>query len=523
MAILLTLGLLVLTWLIVSQARAWLRWRSFEKWGRTQGCGVTPTLKNKLPGGIERFAFIFTAKADFDFLEDVIRAPYKSISGYTYRVNSFLGSQINNADPENIQAILATKFQDFDLGEIRRKNFHDVFGDGIFTSEGEAWQHDRAQLKPQFTRAQVSDLDAAERHLQIMFKAFPEEGADGSTEEFDIKPMFYRYTMDASTEFLFGQSVNSQTRALSPDNASKGELEQDIDFAEALNFSQEYVAFRFRLARYYWLANSKKFQRACHNIKEFVGNFVQRALDPDNKRPAPLPGQKEKFVLIDALVAESTDATHVRDQALHLLAAGRDTTASLLSWTILLISRHPDEFKKVREAVLSQFGSEQTPTGEFNFSTLKACKPLTYLLFETLRLYPLLPMNGRRAVRNTTLPTGGGPDGKQPIPIRKGEQVGFSTYVLHRRQDIWGEDADEFRPSRWEGRKLGWEFIPFSGGPRICLGQQYALNEASYVVARFVQRYDKIEGWNINAPINPSLGLTLSPPDVKIRLHKASS
>jgi len=138
------------------------------------------------------------------------------------------------------------------------------------------------------------------------------------------------------------------------------------------------------------------------------------------------------------------------------------------------------------------------------FASLKACKAITHILYETLRLYPLAPINGRRALKDTVLPTGGGPDRKQPIAVRKGEQIRYSMYVMHRRHDIWGDDADEFRPDRWEKRKLGWEFIPFSGGPRVCLGrksaqvyvneftlipdtEQYALNEASFVIAKFLQ------------------------------------
>lgn len=76
----------------------------------------------------------------------------------------------------------------------------------------------------------------------------------------------------------------------------------------------------------------------------------------------------------------------------------------------------------------------------------------------------------------TTLPTGGGPDGKAPILIRPGEAVGYCVYVMHRRKDLYGEDADEFRPERWEGdalKDIGWGYLPFNGGPRLCLGREY--------------------------------------------------
>lgn len=95
---------------------------------------------------------------------------------------------------------------------------------------------------------------------------------------------------------------------------------------------------------------------------------------------------------------------------------------------------------------------------------------------------------------------------------------------MHRRHDIWGEDADEFRPSRWEGRKLGWEFVPFSGGPRVCLGQQYALNNAGYVLTKLLQKYDQIEALDMVKPLNKGLAIVLAPGDgVKVRMHRASA
>jgi len=98
-------------------------------------------------------------------------------------------------------------------------------------------------------------------------------------------------------------------------------------------------------------------------------------------------------------------------------------------------------------------------------------------ILSALRLFPVVPFNGRAAVKDTTIPTGGGPDGKSPIFVRKGQNVEYSTYAMHRRQDIWGPDADFFRPERWsEPRKTGYggfEYLPFNGGPRICLGRKF--------------------------------------------------
>lgn len=94
-----------------------------------------------------------------------------------------------------------------------------------------------------------------------------------------------------------------------------------------------------------------------------------------------------------------------------------------------------------------------------------------------LRLYPPVAINARRALHATTLPYGGGPDGNSPISIRKGERVAYSTFSLHRRTEVYGPDAQEFRPERWGEealRKVGWSWLPFNGGPRICIGRKFS-------------------------------------------------
>lgn len=96
-----------------------------------------------------------------------------------------------------------------------------------------------------------------------------------------------------------------------------------------------------------------------------------------------------------------------------------------------------------------------------------------------LRLYPSVPVNTRTAHRTTVLPTGGGPDGSSPVIIRKGENVAFCVYAMHRREDLYGKDAEQFRPERWEEDlplfqddvTAAWGYLPFNGGPRVCLGR----------------------------------------------------
>jgi cytochrome P450 len=297
----------------------------------------------------------------------------------------FNSSVVSTSEPENVQAILATHHEDYDLGPLRKDAFKEVIGNGIFTADGEEWAHFRQQLRPQFNRDKVSDLDSAGRHIQILFKALPTEDSQGWIEGTDLMPYIYRFTMDINTEFLFGHSVDTQSRTLhSQDSGNTKELQEDIEFTEAMTFASEYTGWRMRFGPLYWLATSKKYRNACATIQNFADRLVNLALDRNRKPSTPLPGKEKKYVLLDELISETRDPIELRNHILHVMLAGRDTTASLISWTLLLLSRYPDEFKKLREIVISHFGTEIAPTNELTFSSLKACKALNNFIHETL-------------------------------------------------------------------------------------------------------------------------------------------
>jgi cytochrome P450 len=122
-----------------------------------------------------------------------------------------------------------------------------------------------------------------------------------------------------------------------------------------------------------------------------------------------------------------------------------------------------------------------------------------------------VPRNEREALKDTVLPVGGGKDGLSPVFVPKGTIVAYNLYAMHRRMDFYGSDAEDFRPERWENDKLRprWGYLPFNGGPRICVGQRYALTEAGYVVVRMAQEFRILLSQDAG-PWEESLTLTLS-------------
>lgn len=420
-------------------------------------------------------------------------------------------------DPKNIQAVLATQFKDFELGEIRRRSVHPLLGTGIFTADGEEWSRSRGLLRPQFTREQVSQLELEESHIQKAMQALP-VAANGWTAATDIQSIFFRLTIDSATEFLFGESVESQLGAI------QGLKRIEDSFAGYFDNSQWVCAQRSRFERLAFIVNNKETRHSDQQVHAFVDKVVDRALKAaKNEKTAPADAEKSgHYVFLNALVEVTQDPIELRSQLLNILLAGRDTTASLLSWTFLMLARNPEIFRKLRETIIETFGTYSNPQN-LTFTALKNCQYLQYVMNESLRLYPVVPFNRRQAARDTTLPRGGGPDGESPVYLKKGNAVVYSVHVMHRRKDLWGEDAEEFKPERWSNRKAGWEYIPFNGGPRICIGQQFALTEAGYVIARLLQRFDQIEDVNPDQKPRWSMTLTAAPADlVTVRMHEAA-
>lgn len=104
---------------------------------------------------------------------------------------------------------------------------------------------------------------------------------------------------------------------------------------------------------------------------------------------------------------------------------------------------------------------------------------IVVLNITVLRLYPILPLFGRVANKDTFLPLGGGPDGTSRVFVPKGTLTMINTHTLHRRSDVFGDDSDEFKPERWESLKTlnHWSYLPFGGGPRVCIGRKFSARD----------------------------------------------
>jgi cytochrome P450 len=400
------------------------------------------------------------------------------------------------ADPENIKAILATQFADYGKGEPFHKEWQAFLGDSIFTTDGQQWHTSRQLIRPQFTRDRVSDLHCFESHIQTFFRAManggplngenqPVDMASGDGKIFDISDLFFRYTLDVTTEFLLGTDVKTLTTPKQ-------------DFAEAFNEVQRVQNLIARTSKLRHFVPKASFWSSLKIVNNFINQYIQRALLLSPEELASHSKADKGYTFLHELASFTRDPKVLRDQLIAILLAGRDTTASTLSWCMYEIGRHPDVAVKLRKEIVDTIGLDRTPTYEHmkNMPYLKA------VLNETLRLYPVVPFNVRLALKDTTLPHGGGKDGSEPLPVLKHTPIGYSTLVMQRRADLYPPvsdtfaDPEVFSPERWANwHPKAFDYIPFNAGPRICIGQQFALTEMSYVLCRLFQRFDRVKSY----------------------------
>lgn len=241
-----------------------------------------------------------------------------------------------------------------------------------------------------------------------------------------------------------------------------------------------------------------EFRRNLKIMEEFIQPYIETVLALSSDELEQKLSKRETF--LDALARFTRDKQVLRDQLVAVLLAGRDTTAGTLSFCFSELSRNPEVVAKLREEIRSRLGVGETgqkPT----YQDLKEMKYLNAVINETMRVYPVVPFNVRYSLRDTTLPRGGGPDGQDPVGVRANTRVIYSTMLMQCDPDLYdGPDSKNyFDPGKWIPERWvsgwsprPWQFVPFNGGPRICIGQQFATIEMGYTIVRILQAYERI-------------------------------
>ncbi|KAL8657480.1 MAG: hypothetical protein Q9226_001874 [Calogaya cf. arnoldii] len=388
-----------------------------------------------------------------------------------------------------MEAVYATSFKNFGMEPLRLGVGRPFFGKGILTTDGSFWEHSRALIRPTFSRARFANFSSLEKHVDRLIALIP---GDGST--FDLQPLFRRLILDTSTEFIFGESANSLSESSSLDAQQ---------FLQAFDDAVAGVGKRVMMGQMRHLIRDKKWEVACRTVHDYCDRHVAAVLEEQRSSATKQSATKvDRWVLLREMAKETHDPLDLRYQILNVFSPGRDSTGILLSNVFFFLARQPTSWAKLRDEVLSLAGLP------LEYETLSTLKFLDQCVKESLRLAPFATFNQRICLQDTVLPMGGGKDGTEPLFVKRGDVMETNFYAMHRDRGIWGDDADEFRPERWEKAHPTWAFMAFNGGPRTCPAKQMVYAEATYVITRLTQQFynlenrDACEAWQEEMRLN---------------------
>ncbi|KAL0931150.1 cytochrome P450 [Colletotrichum truncatum] len=397
--------------------------------------------------------------------------------GTTYVNKRLLYETVSTIDPENVKEVLGTSFQDFEMPAIRVKALAPFLGDGIFTTDGPQWAHSRSLMRPIFTKHNIApQLGRFEVHVERLLHHIPNNGAT-----VDLRRLFFNLTLDVATEFVLGRSTNT----LDPQSATEAEGQFANDYMRCC----EEAARVIQMGPFYSFSSSNSVAQERDRAWSYAYKYVDEVMAMRSKeKDVEEGGGSMGYNFLTELAKETDNRETLRDQVMNILIASRDTTAALLGNLFFMLARHPKAYAKLREEVTAIVGNDLPSEAHIRELTW-----LRYCINESLRLHPPIPANTRQATRDVRLPVGGGTDGRAPLLVKAGTNVLMSVFSMHRREDVFGAEPEEFRPQRWNGLRPGWAYLPFNGGARKCLGQQFAITEASYVIVRLAQTFTEIE------------------------------
>ena len=394
-------------------------------------------------------------------------------------------------DPEDLQRILTRDHRSFVKAQIQRE-LSEFLGDSLLIADGEVWRRRRKRVAPFFLRRAVASYGetmtrcAAER---------VETWADGQTR--DMAEEMSTLTLEILGPCLFGDVP----------------LERDL-MIECL---AEMVSYMRKPASVRGLGTpgNRKARLAIERIERSVDSMVaQRRAQLEAEGAA----EDAKLDLISVLLHASEEEgelspEQLRGELITFVFAGHETTALALTFALHLLATHPQQAARAYEET-SQVLEGRPPT----LDDVKALRFVDGVIHEAMRLYPPVVGVGREAAEDTEL---------HGCPIPKGAQVVAACWAIQRDPRFF-PDPDSFEPARWldadaRARRPKFAYAPFGGGPRVCIGEGFALAESVIVLATILQRFE-LE-WPAKRPELPlRLSFTLRPAGpVPIRLRARSA
>ncbi len=382
--------------------------------------------------------------------------------------------------PASIKYVLQEHARNYNKDLITYTLFRPFLGQGLLTNDGPSWLQQRRLIQPAFHRQRLLTYGPLMTEATV---AMLERWQAPSEEEkpLPMEQEMMRLTLQIVGQALFSLDLASETSTIG------------AAVTTVLAHAADYVFHPFPPLSVPTPRN-RRMQRAIHELDQLVYRMIAERRARETEREDVLA------LLLSAQEETGQGMTdrQVRDEVMTLLMAGHETTANTLAWTWYLLNSHPQVERRLQAELEAVLGG-RLPTVE-DLAELKCTR---MILQEALRLYPAAPVLSRKAIAADVV---------QGYPIAANSTIIISPYAMHRHPAFWDEperfDPERFTPERAATRPA-FTYFPFGGGPRVCLGNHFAMMEAQLILATVAQRYQVrlLPGH----PVEPQMVVTLRP------------
>ena len=371
-----------------------------------------------------------------------------------WRIGPYSFVQVNQ--PDLVREVLVSKAQAFHKTPRNKQIFREIMGEGLLVSDGEYWRRQRRLVQPAFHRSRI------ENYGQVMVDYARQMLADWKDgEQVNLNREMLQLTLGIVCKTLFDAELED-------------EVYERVDRSLDVVLQRANDRFGRVVSLPNWLPTptNLRAKRAIRDLKEVVMEIIET-----RRREGVDTGDLMSMLLFPPSDEEAMSDQQVRDETMTLFLAGHETTANALTWAWTLLARHPEVEGRLQQEIERVLG-DRPPTVE----DLESLTYTDWVVQEALRLYPPAWIIGRQAVEPVDL------DGYH---LAEGTIVFISQWALHRDGRFFDQPT-EFRPERFAPDRAEsiprYAFIPFGGGPRICIGNNFAMMEAQLVLAAMVQK-----------------------------------
>ncbi|HEX3916676.1 MAG TPA: cytochrome P450 [Caulobacteraceae bacterium] len=367
------------------------------------------------------------------------------------------------SDPAGIRQVLIDKVADYPKTAMENRFFKAIFGDGLLSREGEAWRAHRRIMAPSFDPRSVAGYAGAMASASQSFSDGWAALPDGA--EKDVSDEMTALTLEIISRTMFSGDAAEMT------GVTGAALQDSAD-----------AAFNFGILDVLPIIGPIRLAQKVKLMGQLFAPMDGAIARLIEARRAD-PGKRDLLGRLVAALDEETGAKltaeEVRDEVLTIFVAGHETTASAMTFIWYVLSQQPEWEAKLHAELAGVLGG-RAPT-EADLPKLSLTRRIVE---ETMRLYPPAPGISARQAKKTDEIAG--------VRVPKGAVVAVSIWVLHRHRLLWDNperfDPDRFLPERSLGRQR-FAYLPFGGGPRVCIGQQLAMAEATLILATLAQRF----------------------------------